>query len=109
MSAKPEGRCAVDADGETNGRVLAKAANPSSVAQCAVCRQTPKVGAECPKWACSDLCGGRSVMSVPTANAETPRADSVLRWVGGRGVFRHFRAWKPPVSTLRPPMGAAYD
>src|SRR5271155_54700 len=73
MSAKPEGRCAVDADGETNGRVLAKAANPSSVAQCAVCRQTPKVGAECPNWACSDLCGGRSVMSVPTANAKTRR------------------------------------
>ena len=30
-------------------------------------RQSPKVGAECPKWARSDLCGGRSVMSVPTA------------------------------------------
>ena len=30
-------------------------------------RQTPKVGAECPNWARSDLCGGRSVMSVPTA------------------------------------------
>src|SRR4051812_40070742 len=30
-------------------------------------RQTPKVGAECPNWARSDLCGGRSVMSVPTS------------------------------------------
>ena len=30
-------------------------------------RQSPKVGAECPNWARSDLCGGRSVMSVPTA------------------------------------------
>ena len=30
-------------------------------------RQTPKVGAECPNWARSDLCGGRSVMGVPTA------------------------------------------
>jgi len=28
---------------------------------------TPKVGAVCPNWACTDLCGGRSVMSVPTA------------------------------------------
>src|SRR5215203_3742717 len=27
-----------------------------------VCRPTPKVGAECPNWARSDLCGGRSVM-----------------------------------------------
>jgi hypothetical protein len=25
----------------------------------------PKVGAVCPNWACTDLCGGRSVMSVP--------------------------------------------
>src|SRR5215204_6080440 len=32
-----------------------------------VCCQTPKVGAECPNWARSDLCGGRSVMGVPTA------------------------------------------
>src|SRR5829696_9825427 len=32
-----------------------------------VCRQTPKVGAECPNRARSDLCGGRSVMGVPTA------------------------------------------
>ena len=48
----------INTDGETNGRVPAKAANPSSVAQRAVCRQTPKVGAECPNWACSDLCGG---------------------------------------------------
>ena len=30
-------------------------------------RHTPKVGAECPNWARSVLCGGRSAMSVPTA------------------------------------------
>ena len=34
----------------------------------AVRRQTLKVGAECPNWARSDLCGGRSAMTVPTAN-----------------------------------------
>ena len=28
----------------------------------------PEVGAECPNWARSDLCGGRSAMSVPTAD-----------------------------------------
>ena len=33
-------------------------------------RQIPKVGAECPNWARSVLCGGRSVMSVPTAISE---------------------------------------
>ena len=32
-----------------------------------LCRHTPKVGAECPNGARSVLCGGRSVMSVPTA------------------------------------------
>src|SRR6516165_6840719 len=32
-----------------------------------LCRYTPKVGAVCPNWARTDLCGGRSVMSVPTA------------------------------------------
>ena len=28
-----------------------------------------QVGAECPNWARSELCGGRSAMGVPTANA----------------------------------------
>ena len=32
-----------------------------------LCRHTPEVGAVCPNWARTDLCGGRSVMSVPTA------------------------------------------
>ena len=41
---------------------------PASLAKCALCRQTPEVGAECPNWARSDLCGGRSAMGVPTAN-----------------------------------------
>ena len=31
--------------------------------------KTPEVGAECPNWARSVLCGGRSAMSVPTAIA----------------------------------------
>src|SRR5712671_5110999 len=36
-----------------------------------LCRHTPKVGAVCPNWARTVLCGGRSVMSVPTAISET--------------------------------------
>ena len=59
----------MDADGEAGRRVPPQAASPSSLAECALCRQTPEVGAECPNWARSDLCGGRSAMSVPTANA----------------------------------------
>ena len=35
-----------------------------------LCRHTPEVGAECPNGARSVLCGGRSVMSVPTAISE---------------------------------------
>ena len=35
-----------------------------------LCRHTPEVGAVCPNWARTDLCGGRSVMSVPTAISE---------------------------------------
>src|SRR3954451_6848441 len=34
----------------------------------AACRQTLLVGAGCLNWARPDLCGGRSVMAVPTAN-----------------------------------------
>ena len=43
---------------------------------CARPSETPKVGAECPNWARSDLCGGRPVMDVPTAkiSAESPAA-----------------------------------
>src|SRR5271170_4718933 len=42
---------------------------PPSMAQSALCRQTPEVGAGCLNWASPDLCGGRSAMSVPTAIA----------------------------------------
>jgi len=40
------------------------------VAPRALRRQIPEVGAECPSGARSVLCGGRSVMSVPTAISE---------------------------------------
>src|SRR5580700_3993113 len=70
VPAQPEGVRGVGADGETGGRISPKAPYPSSVAECAVCCQTPEVGAECGNPARSDLCGGRSVMIVPTANKE---------------------------------------
>jgi hypothetical protein len=37
------------------------------VAERAVRRQTPEVGAGCLNWARPDLCGGRGVTRVPTA------------------------------------------
>ena len=55
----------MDADGETGGRVSPQAANPSPMAKRALCRQTLKVGAVCPNWARTDLCGGRLVTAVP--------------------------------------------
>ena len=60
----------MDADGEIGRRVPPQAANPSSVAKRAVRRQTPEVRAVCGNPASTDLCGGRSEMGVPTANAE---------------------------------------
>src|ERR1700730_6294122 len=68
MSAQPKSKSAMDAHDETGGRVPPPAASPASLAECALRRQTPEVGAECPNWARSDLCGGRSEMGVPTAN-----------------------------------------
>src|SRR6202048_4714422 len=70
MSARPKSKSAMDAHDETGRRVPPPAASPASLAECALRRQTPEVGAECPNWARSDLCGGRSAMGVPTANNE---------------------------------------
>jgi hypothetical protein len=56
--AQPESATGVAANGETGRRISPQAADPSSLAKCALCRQTPEVGAECPNWARSDLCGG---------------------------------------------------
>src|SRR3954467_15716276 len=67
MPAQPEGVRGVGADGETGGRISPQAPYPSPLAKCAVCRQTPKVGAECGNPARSDLCGGTGVTRFPTA------------------------------------------
>src|SRR3989475_7750404 len=50
-----------------------------------LCRHTPKVGAVCPNWARTVLCGGRSVMSVPTAISEMSSQIIPLK---GRADFR---------------------
>src|SRR3954468_9944705 len=55
------------ADEEAGRRLAPQAANPPPLAQHAVRRQTPEVGAVCGNAARTVLCGGRSVMSVPTA------------------------------------------
>ena len=50
-----------------------------------LCRHTPKVGAVCPNWARTVLCGGRSVMSVPTAISEMSSQIIPLKGRTGAG------------------------
>jgi hypothetical protein len=47
----------VEAKRPKDGLLPPEAQDPSSVAQCAVRRQTPEVGAGCLNWARPDLCG----------------------------------------------------
>src|SRR5271165_6665469 len=68
MPAQPEGERGLDEDGEAGRRISPDAPCPASLAERAVCRQTPEVGAVCGNPARTDLCGGRSEMGVPTAN-----------------------------------------
>ena len=66
QATQPEGRVDVGAYDEDRCALATATSNPASMAGQAVCRQTPKVGAECANCACSDLCGGGSAMGVPT-------------------------------------------
>ena len=67
QAAKPTGPDHLGTDSEVGGRLPPETPHPSSLASRAVRRQSPEVGAECLNGARSDLCGGHSVMSVPTA------------------------------------------
>src|SRR6516165_12307120 len=49
-------------------RLAPQAAYPAPLAASTLRRHTPEVGAVCGNSARTDLCGGRPVMSVPTAN-----------------------------------------
>jgi len=67
QKAQPKGRDDLGADHEANGRLAPETADPPPLASPTLRRQAPEVGAGCPNRARPDLCGGRSVMSVPTA------------------------------------------
>ena len=45
----------------------------------------PEVGAVCGKAACTDLCGGRSAMSVPTATKAPGKAGAIQPVQSGAG------------------------
>src|SRR6266498_3769593 len=83
--SQSESPAGVGADEETGGRLPPAAENPSPVAKRPLRRQTPEVGAECPNWARSDLCGGRPEMSISTANSSHVRRSwkSVLHRTAG--------------------------
>src|SRR4029077_105846 len=66
-AAKSEGLDDLGTGRAVGQRLAPKTAHPSPLARCALCSQTPKVGAVCPNWARTALCGGREVTRVPTA------------------------------------------
>jgi len=66
-AAEPEGLDDMGADQAVGRRLAPATANPSPLARAPLRRQTPEVGAVCPNWARTDLCGGREVTRVPTA------------------------------------------
>src|ERR1700730_17391437 len=67
QTPQPEGQDNVGAMRQDRQRMAPQTQNTSSVAIGQVCRQTSEVGAVCGKAARTVLCGGRSVMGVPTA------------------------------------------
>ena len=70
LPAQPTSAAGVGAYGRTGRPVPPQATGPASLAEYAVCRQPPEVGAVCGNSARTDLCGGRSAMGVPTANTK---------------------------------------
>src|SRR5208282_3984976 len=89
----------MDANDEAGRRIPPPATTPASLAKCALRRQTPAVGAECPNWARSDLCGGRSAMGVPTANEfhaqdlPRPTKQKFSKRAAASDVSGHPRLW----------------
>src|ERR1041385_1712285 len=63
-------------DQTAGGRLAPKTAHPSPLAQPAVRRYTPEVGAVCGKAASTDLCGGREATRVPTATGHGRRCSA---------------------------------
>ena len=86
-AAKSEGLDDQGPDCAVGQRLAPTTANPSPLAQCALCSQTPEVGAVCPNWARTDLCGGREVTRVPTAILGPQRTSRNVCWtvaIGGK-------------------------
>jgi hypothetical protein len=76
--AQPEGPDDMGDGGQVGGTLAPETPDIPSLAISTLPRQTPKVGAVCGNSARTVLCGGRSVMSVPTA-LDTPNRHCVER------------------------------
>ena len=66
-ATQPKGSDDVGGGDEARRRLAPATARPPPLAEPALCRQAPEVGAGCGNAARPDLCGGRPAMSVPTA------------------------------------------
>src|SRR6202171_510652 len=66
-AAEPERLDDLGAHQAVGRRLAPETANPSSVAREALRRQTPEVGAVCPNWAGTDLCGLRLASALKSA------------------------------------------
>src|SRR5271170_2493824 len=95
-AAQPERRLHVGPHGEAGERLAPQAACPSSLALGALRRRAPKVGAECPNRARSDLSGGRPAMAVPTAKPPTTRRKFLRRHQNWSRPLAPGRAWREP-------------
>src|SRR5262245_8133316 len=80
-AAKSEGLDDQGTDRTVGQRLAPKTAHPSPLARCALRSQAPKVGAVCPNWARTVLCGGREVTRVPTAIQDPTRTSAAERRV----------------------------
>src|SRR5271155_3373162 len=92
-ASQPKGSDHVGTDDEAGERLAPETDHPSSMAERSLCRQPPEVGAVCGKVARTVLCGGRSVMSVPTATGYLSR---LLRCTVGGGSQAAYKAPAPP-------------
>src|SRR4029077_10959045 len=60
-TSQPKGSDHVGTDDAAGGRLAPETAHPSPLAERALCRHTPEVGAVCEQAARTDLCGGRAM------------------------------------------------
>src|ERR1700730_7399067 len=77
-TSQPKGSDHVGTDDAAGGRLAPETAHPSPLAERALCRHTPEVGAVCEQAARTDLCGGRAMKrtSLPLRDGASRTAAS---------------------------------